>query len=378
MKPNSLQILIVDDDEVSLEISRRTVERSGYRVQVARNGKEALEILREGRHRLVITDWVMPELDGIELCRAIRAGDYNGYIYVILLTSRGETKDIVAGLSAGADDFMTKPFDPAELRVRVRTGGRIIGMETRDLAIFAMAKLAESRDTETGAHLERIRCYSRVLARYLSQQPKFADDVDADYVRMIYLTSPLHDIGKVGIPDSVLLKPARLSEREFNMMKQHTLIGASTLDAALQQHPEADFLRMGRDIALTHHERWDGSGYPQGLSGRNIPLCGRIVALADVYDALTSKRVYKDSFEHDVVRSIITAESGTHFDPDIVQAFLATEHEFLAIREKFSGAGANAGCLMPAASSLPAPSAALAPAATPLPLQIPDNLVTAS
>ncbi|HEV3340300.1 MAG TPA: response regulator [Pirellulales bacterium] len=377
MKPNSLQILIVDDDEVSLEISRRTVERSGYCVQVARNGKEALEILREGRHRLVITDWVMPELDGIELCREIRAGDYNGYVYVILLTSRGETKDIVAGLSAGADDFMTKPFDPAELRVRVRTGGRIIGMETRDLAIFAMAKLAESRDTETGAHLERIRCYSRVLARYLSQQPKFSDEVDADYVRMIYLTSPLHDIGKVGIPDSVLLKPARLSEREFSLMKEHTVIGASTLDAALQQHPEAEFLRMGRDIALTHHERWDGSGYPQGLSGRNIPLCGRIVALADVYDALTSKRVYKDPFEHDVVRSIITAESGTHFDPDIVQAFLATEQEFIAIRRQFSAA------TEPAASKIAASSVAAAglvvPNVPPLPsVQISENLVTAS
>jgi putative two-component system response regulator len=343
MKSNGLRILIVDDDEVSLEISRRTVEKAGYAVDVAHNGKEALDILRKGQCRLVITDWEMPELDGIELCKAIRTDDFNGYVYVILLTSRGATKDIVAGLSAGADDFMTKPFDPAELRVRVRTGVRILGMETRDLAIFAMAKLAESRDTETGAHLERIRCYSRVLALHLAKQPKFADEIDGDYVRMIYLTSPLHDIGKVGIPDSVLLKPARLSDREFEMMKQqHTLIGAATLDAALKLHPEAEFLRMGRDIALTHHERWDGSGYPQGLSGRNIPLCGRIVALADVYDALTSKRVYKDAFEHDTVRSIIVAESGTHFDPDIVQAFLATEDEFFAIRKQFSTAAAQA------------------------------------
>ena len=358
MKANGLRILIVDDDEVSLEISRRTVEKAGYSVDVARNGKQSLEILRRGQCRLVITDWEMPELDGIELCREIRSGDYNGYIYVILLTSRGATKDIVAGLSAGADDFMTKPFDPAELRVRVRTGGRILGMETRDLAIFAMAKLAESRDTDTGAHLERMRCYSRVLARHLSQQPKFADQIDADYVRMIYLTSPLHDIGKVGIPDSVLLKPARLSDREFDLMKEHTLIGAATLEAALTHHPEAEFLRMGRDIALTHHERWDGSGYPQGLSGRNIPLCGRIVALADVYDALNSKRVYKDPFDHDVVRSIIVAESGTHFDPDIVQAFLATEGEFIAIRRQFSAA---------AIEKPPAPLAApLAPSPIPM------------
>lgn len=341
MKTNGLRVLIADDDEVSLEISRRTVERAGFAVSTAGNGKDALEILRRDRCRLVITDWEMPELDGIELCQAIRAEDFDGYVYVILLTSRGATKDIVAGLTAGADDFMTKPFDPAELRVRVRAGVRILGLETRDLAIFAMAKLAESRDSDTGAHLERMRCYSRILATHLSKQPKFADEVDADYVRMIYLTSPLHDIGKVGIPDSVLLKPARLSDREFDMMKEHAAIGAATLDAALRVHPEADFLRMGRDIALTHHERWDGSGYPRGLSGRNIPLCGRIVALADVYDALTSKRVYKDAFEHDLVRSIIVAESGSHFDPDIVQAFLATEPEFIAIRQRYSDASAQ-------------------------------------
>lgn len=341
MKTNGLRVLIADDDEVSLEISRRTVERAGYAVSTAGNGKDALEILRRDRCRLVITDWEMPELDGIELCQAIRAEEFDGYVYVILLTSRGATKDIVAGLTAGADDFMTKPFDPAELRVRVRAGVRILGLETRDLAIFAMAKLAESRDSDTGAHLERMRCYSRILATHLSKHPKFADEVDADYVRMIYLTSPLHDIGKVGIPDSVLLKPARLSDREFNMMKEHATIGAATLDAALKVHPEADFLQMGRDIALTHHERWDGSGYPRGLSGRNIPLCGRIVALADVYDALTSKRVYKDAFEHDLVRSIIVAESGSHFDPDIVQAFLATESEFIAIRQRYSNASAQ-------------------------------------
>ena len=336
-RTNANRVLIVDDDEVSLAISRHTVERAGYPVQTAHDGGEALEILRRGECRLVITDWEMPGMNGLELCRQVRGGDFSGYIYVILLTSRGETKDIVAGLSAGADDFMTKPFDPAELRVRMRTGERILSMETRDLAIFAMAKLAESRDPETGAHLERMRSYSRVLAQHLSRQAKFASRVDADYVRMIYLTSPLHDIGKVGIPDSVLLKPARLSDREFDMMKQHTLIGAETLEAALLQHPEAAFLRMGRDIALTHHERWDGSGYPQGLAGEDIPLCGRIVALADVYDALTTKRVYKNAFEHDVAKSIIIEESGSHFDPDMVEAFLAAESEFVAIRKQFDG-----------------------------------------
>ena len=351
-RTNGPRILIVDDDEVSLEISRHTVTRAGYEVEVARNGYEALEILRQGECRLVITDWVMPAMDGLELCREVRAGEFSGYIYVILLTSRGETKDIVAGLTAGADDFMTKPFDPAELRVRMRSGERILAMETRDLAIFAMAKLAESRDPETGAHLERMRSYSRVLAHHLSKQPKFAGQVDNDYVRMIYLTSPLHDIGKVGIPDCVLLKPARLSDREFEIMKQHALIGAETLEAALLEHPGAEFLRMGRHIALTHHERWDGSGYPQGLAGEEIPLCGRIVALADVYDALTTKRVYKDAFQHDVARSIIVEESGTHFDPDVVEAFLATEQEFIAIREKFDGDGEHTPAAKPRAAAL--------------------------
>ena len=335
---NNLRILIVDDDEVSMTASRRIVEQTGYEVEVASNGRQALEILKRDACRMVITDWEMPEMDGLELCRQIRSHDFSSYVYVIILTSRDKTKDTIEGLSAGADEFMTKPFDPAELRVRVRSGERILGLETRDLAIFALAKLAESRDPETGAHLERMRCYSQILARHLADHPSFRDEVDLDYVRMIYLTSPLHDIGKVGIPDCVLLKPGRLSDREFEIMKQHTLIGAETLEAALREHPGAGFLRMGRDIALTHHERWDGSGYPHGLSGKEIPLCGRIATVADVYDALTNKRVYKRAFGHDVTRSIIIEESGTHFDPEVVEAFLACENEFIKVRDKFADA----------------------------------------
>jgi putative two-component system response regulator len=336
MPGTDLRILIVDDDEVSLAISRRTVEQAGYQVEVAANGREALELLNQGACQLVITDWMMPEMDGIELCRQIRARDFCSYVYVILLTSRGEKKDVIEGLAAGADDFMTKPFDPAELRVRLHSGRRVLALETRDLAIFALAKLAESRDPETGAHLERMRCYASVLARRLADSPKLGDQINADYARMIYLTSPLHDIGKVGIPDSVLLKAGRLSNWEFEVMKRHTLIGAETLNAALRQHPSAAFLRLGRDIALSHHERWDGGGYPHGLAGLEIPLCGRIVALADVYDALTSKRSYKEAFAHELTRSILVEEAGTHFDPDVVEAFLACENEFVQIREKFA------------------------------------------
>ena len=155
--------------------------------------------------------------------------------------------------------------------------------------------------------------------------------------QLIYLTSPLHDIGKVGVPDAVLLKPGRLSNDEFEIMKTHAALGAETLDAALKRYPSARFLKIARDIAATHHERWDGTGYPAGLSGSQIPLCGRIVSLADVYDALASKRSYKNAFSHQVARSIILEGSNTHFDPDVVDAFLQIEHEFLSIRERFSG-----------------------------------------
>ena len=227
-----MRILIVDDDEIALEVLTRALTQAGYQVEAARDGAEALEILREDSCRLVISDWEMPEMNGLELCRRIRREEFSGYIFIILLTSRDGTDNVVEGLSAGADDFLTKPFAQAELHVRLRAAERILSLETRDVAIFAMAKLAESRDPETGAHLERVRAYSRLIARHLAELEKFRTQADAEFVRLIYLTSPLHDIGKVGIPDSVLLKPGRLSDREFEIMKTHTTIGAETLDAA--------------------------------------------------------------------------------------------------------------------------------------------------
>lgn len=330
-----MRVLIVDDDPIALEILKDTLADLGHDVRSATNGREALDLLGRDECQIVISDWEMPQMNGIELCQEIRHGAFSGYIYVVLLTSHDTVAERVRGLSAGADDFIAKPFEPDELRARLHAAERIVSLETRDVAIFAMAKLAESRDPETGGHLERVMNYCRVLAQQLAAHGRFKDEIDSEYTRLVYSTSPLHDIGKVGIPDSVLLKPGRLSEEEFEIMKLHTTIGAQTLDAAVRRFPNARFLRMARDIAASHHERYDGSGYPNHLKGDDIPLCGRIVALADVYDALTSKRVYKSAFAHEIAKSMIVKETNTHFAPEVVEAFLAAEEAFKSIRDRF-------------------------------------------
>ncbi|GMU35477.1 MAG: response regulator [Planctomycetia bacterium] len=336
-----MRVLIVDDDVVALEALRHALTSAGHDVDVAEDGSEALTAFVIGHHHLVISDWVMPNMDGLELCRQIRRQDITGYVYFILLTSKGGTHNIVEGLSAGADEFLTKPFEPAELRARVRAAERVLSLETRDMAMIAMARLAESRDPETGEHLERVRQYSRVLALQLSLSPEFNDIIDLEFIHLIYMTSPLHDIGKVGIPDQVLLKPGKLTREEFEIMKTHTTIGAKTLDSVLQSFPEARFLKMARDIALTHHEWFNGAGYPDKLRGSQIPLSGRIVAVADVYDALTSKRPYKDAYDHDTAVEMILTESRRHFDPALIKAFVAQESEFVEIKRRCAESHAN-------------------------------------
>lgn len=331
-----MRVLAIDDDAVSLALLCNALRAAGYEVETARNGREALEQLRTGQFRLVVSDWEMPEMNGVDLCRHVRARPYAGYIYFILVTARNHRDYVVEGLEAGADDFITKPFEPTELCVRLRAGERILALDSRDLTIFALAKLADSRDPETGAHLERIQEYCRVIARHLSGWERYASVIDGEYIEAIYATSPLHDIGKVGIPDRILNKPAGLTEDEYAVMKTHATIGAEALDLALKGHPEARFLQMARDIAYAHHERYDGTGYPQGLQGDEIPLCARIVALPDVYDALTTKRVYKPAMSHDEARNLIVKGRGTHFDPDVVDAFLATEAMFVAIWRSYA------------------------------------------
>ena len=330
-----MRILAVADD-ASLELIRRTLEPKGHEIVATRSGEEAAYILFKSPIRMVIMDRTIPDMDGLELCRWIRSRGFHSYVFVIILTQHSETADIIEGLQAGTDEFLRKPFDPTELDLRVSMGERILSTEYHQIAIFALAKLAESRDPETGFHLDRIREYSKILGDNLTRQKKFAEILSYSDIEVIYHTSVLHDIGKVGIPDTILLKPGSLTTAEFDVMKTHTIIGGKTLGQALAQYPDAEFLEVARNIAFWHHERFDGSGYPHGLSGEDIPLCARIVALADVYDALTSKRPYKKAYPHEAAREIILEKRGRHFDPDIVDAFIEADAAFAEISARLA------------------------------------------
>lgn len=337
MRPHvdSSYVLVVDDEVTTRIALKAVVESFGYEVLVAGTGQEAFELFQTRNCRIVISDWEMPGMKGPELCQKIRSLGHTGYTYFILLTSHSNTEHMVQGLEAGADDFIAKPFVPAELKVRLKTADRIEALDTMDVTIFALAKMAESRDSETGQHLERVREYVKVLSREIQDHQLFGG-VDEEFVKLMYGASPLHDIGKISIPDAVLLKPGALNDDEFEIMKSHTLAGASTLKAALDKYPGHRFLQMAHEIARWHHERYDGSGYPDGLAGDEIPLSARIMAIADVYDALTSKRIYKDAMSHAVASSIIRDGAGTHFDPKLVMVFERVEQEFLSIRQELS------------------------------------------
>ena len=330
-----MKILVVEDSRTDAMVVRHALEHIGHTVTVAATAENAIEKLHQCNYPIVICDWELPGQNGDELCRQIRSRSASNYTYLIMLTSRSEKKHVIDGLAAGADDYLTKPFEPQELFFRIRVAQRLLSLQGRDVIIFSLAKLAESRDVDTGAHLERMREYCRLLTQLLARTPRFRQIIDADYISSIYMTSPLHDIGKVGIPDSILLKSGKLTAEEFEVMKTHTERGCNTLRAAAEKHPDHTYLNMACDIAMTHHEKFDGTGYPRQLAGIEIPLCGRIVAIADVYDALTSKRIYKDAYSHEKSCNIIRCESGSHFDPAIARVFLDNASQFDEIRISF-------------------------------------------
>ncbi|MFN2269110.1 MAG: HD domain-containing phosphohydrolase [Desulfonatronovibrio sp.] len=330
-----MQALIAEDDKISRKTLALYIKKMGYEPLTASDGQEALDLWHENRPRIILTDWNMPGLDGVELCSMVRQAEMDDYTYIIMITSRGDSDDLIHGFESGVDDYLTKPVNKAELAVRLKASERIFSLQSKDTVIFAMAKLAETRDPETGLHLERIQSYCRIVSEFLLKNSIYPETVNRRFIDDIFATSPLHDIGKVGIPDHILLKPGRLDEREFEIMKTHATIGYETLRSTIEQNPKANFLRMSADIAKNHHEKWDGSGYPDGLKGEEIPLAARILAVADVYDALASKRVYKDAFSHEKTRAIITEGKGTHFDPVLIDVFLECQDDFAATLEKF-------------------------------------------
>lgn len=356
---NKPTILVVDDtpDNITLLCSLLGEQ---YRNKVATNGAKALKIARsEPRPDLILLDIMMPEIDGYEVCRQLKADPATRHIPIIFLTAKTQEGDETKGFELGAVDYITKPIIPPILMARVHTHLALqdarkflerqnevleeqVEQRTRQLAalqdaiIIAMASLAETRDNDTGHHIRRTQHYVRELAIVLRRDTIYAGEIDDKFISTLYKTAPLHDIGKVGVPDRILLKPGRLSPEEFEEMKRHTLYGRDAIIAAEKsmEAPES-FLLTARDIAYCHHEKWDGSGYPQGLAGESIPLAARLMAIADVYDALITKRIYKDAMPHEEAVKVIEAGSGTHFDPSVVKAFSEIKSRFAAIAEEF-------------------------------------------
>jgi len=358
-------ILVVDDspDEVWL---MSELLKADYRVKVANSGEKGLKIaLGNERPDLILLDVMMPDIDGYEVCRQLKTDPRTNEIPVIFLTSKTRMAEEKRGLDMGAVDYITKPFSPSIVLARVQAHLRLkasadllrdhnsflereVAKRTKevtavkDVTILAMASLAETRDLMTGNHIRRTQFYMSALASSLQSHPRFARFLDESSITMLFKSAPLHDIGKIGIPDCILLKPGRLTPEEFEVMKTHAALGRNAIEAAERWlGTSLDFLTMAKEIANFHHERWDGDGYPLGLSGDDIPVSARLMAVADVYDALISRRVYKDPIPHFVAVEAIIQEKGTRFDPDVVDAFVGIQNEFHAIAGQYTDPSAR-------------------------------------
>jgi cyclic di-GMP phosphodiesterase len=353
-------VLVVDDAPENIALVSSLL-KAKYRTKVATNGRKALQIAASSDPPdLILLDIMMPEMDGYEVCRRLKEAEHISDIPVIFLTAKTQEEDEQLGLTLGAVDYITKPISPPVVMARVKThlqlkaardflkdkneylerevARRTLEVATiQDVTMVAMGSLAETRDNETGNHIRRTQHYVRLLATKLKDYPRFEKFLTAGVITILFKSAPLHDIGKVGIPDYILLKPDKLTADEFEIMKTHTSLGRDAIAAAenLLDAP-ASFLRHAREIAYSHHERWDGTGYPEGLSGDDIPISGRLMAVADVYDALITRRVYKLAFSLDMAAEIVESDAGTHFDPDMAEAFVKAREEFEEIARKFA------------------------------------------
>ena len=353
-------ILVVDDTPDNLTLMSGLL-RDAYKVKVANSGEKALKVVQSGSPPdLVLLDIMMPGMDGYEVGQQLKADPATRHIPVIFLTAKSEVEDEKMGLELGAVDYITKPISPPIVLARVASQLALKAsadflrdkadyleaevtsrtrevMAIQDVTILAMASLAETRDSDTGNHIRRTQYYVKALAEKLKTHPRFASFLTDQNIAMLFKSAPLHDIGKVGIPDRILLKPGKFEPDEFEIMKTHCALGRDAIQAAEDQlGMKVDFLTMAKEIAYGHQEKWDGGGYPQGLAGNEIPIPARLMAVADVYDALISRRVYKEGMPHDKAVQIIAASKGSHFDPDIADAFLDLQDEFQAIAGRFA------------------------------------------
>jgi putative two-component system response regulator len=353
-------VLIVDDAPENLFVLSEVLQ-THYRVRAAANGERALQVsVSEPRPDIVLLDIMMPDMDGYAVLERLRANPATRDTPVIFVTAMSSVGDEERGLNLGAVDYITKPIQPAIVLARVRAqlelkqardwlrdqnafleseiGRRMAeNILIQDVSIRTLARLAEVRDPETGNHILRTQGYVRTLAEHLSAHPRFAAALTPAYIDNLAKSAPLHDIGKVGIPDHILLKPGKLTAEEFTIMKTHAKIGSDAIEKAEQdaERPIA-FLATAKEIAHWHHEKWDGNGYPDGLKGDAIPVSARLMAIADVFDALISRRVYKEPMPVDKATAIIVEGRGTHFDPDLVDAFLALRERFVKIAQRHS------------------------------------------
>ena len=353
-------ILVVDDTPDNIDLLRAVLE-DDYRTKIAVNGERALKIAAgSDQPDLILLDIMMPGMSGYDVCRALKADPSTANIPVIFVTAMSEVADEQLGLALGAVDYITKPISAPLVLARIKTQLGMKRMQDflrdqnhyleseverrvqevaalQDVTIHAMASLAETRDSETGNHIRRTSHYVKALAGQVRHLPRFRDFLTDKNIELLFKTAPLHDIGKVGIPDHILLKPGRFEPHEMAIMKTHTTLGRDAILAAERELGiEVDFLKYAKEIAYSHHEKWDGTGYPQGLAGEQIPISARLMALADVYDALISCRIYKDGMRHEDAVSIIAQGRGTHFDADIVDAFLRIQDQFQAISSRYA------------------------------------------
>lgn len=328
------KVLIAEDDIIQRKTLCNLVASEGYELVEAANGHDAQhQLLKDIDLNLLITDLNMPEMNGFDLIKSIRKNE-SQYTYIIVLTFMDNRHSLLKALSLGADDYLLKPVQHDELKLRLKGGMRLLELEGMEGLIFSMAKLVERRSEEAGFHIERTSHYARLLARDLSvNYPELKlSPANADLIARV---CPLHDIGKVGIPDRILNKPGKFTDQEFEIMKTHTIIGGKLLKEMFDK-TRSPYLKYAYEVAMFHHERWDGGGYPQGLSEKEIPIAARVMTIADVYDALTSKRSYKKAYSHDKTKNIILKMNGRTFDPRVVDSFLRQADAFLAVKYRFS------------------------------------------